>query len=223
MQRQVVTWWFVHVQQVTESSAEVILFGARLRDHQSGITLQRRPAAAALAGACTVDVLEFERLAANCWRAAYPAIIQDSSMQAVTSCTQRGCWAPAIDADAPDLQAVGDGYPTHRRCIAEPYPHRMRTDFDARLARPPPGSDGPTPEIAGRRAHSVAPALTRRCDGPVARCAAAATPRHREAGRQGRPDPVESEWHPASRRARSPETASGLLGPAAASAACPRS
>ena len=27
----------------------------------------------------------------------------------------RGCWAPAFDADEPDLQAVGDGYPTRRR------------------------------------------------------------------------------------------------------------
>ena len=52
----------VHVQQVTEAAAEVVLFGTGLRDDQAGVALQRRPAAAALAGACAVDVFELQRL-----------------------------------------------------------------------------------------------------------------------------------------------------------------
>lgn len=32
---------------------------------------------------------------------------------------QRDCWAPVLDADAPDLQALGDGYPTHKRRIGD--------------------------------------------------------------------------------------------------------
>ena len=50
------------MQQVTEAAAEVVLFGAGLSDDQAGVALQCRPAAAALAGACAVDVIEFQRL-----------------------------------------------------------------------------------------------------------------------------------------------------------------
>ena len=50
----------------------------------------------------------------------------------------RGCWLPVFDADAPDLQAAGDGYPTHGRTVS-----------DAEVARPQCGSDSPTPEITG--------------------------------------------------------------------------
>jgi hypothetical protein len=50
------------MQQVTEPPAEVVLFGAGLRDDQAGVALQCRPAASALAGARAVDVFELQCL-----------------------------------------------------------------------------------------------------------------------------------------------------------------
>ena len=60
----------------------------------------------------------------------------------------RGCRAPVFDAHAPDLPAVGGGYPTHRRRTSEPYPHRMRTVFDPKEEQSQLGSDSPTYDTA---------------------------------------------------------------------------
>ena len=52
----------IHMQQVTEPAAEVVLLRARFRSDQAGIPFQRRPTAAALAGAGSVDVVQRQRL-----------------------------------------------------------------------------------------------------------------------------------------------------------------
>jgi len=65
-------------------------------------------------------------VAAICWRPAYPAIIQESSMQSVTQCTV-GAGAVLIRCRRTSLHSVGDDHPTPERHATEPNPNRIRT------------------------------------------------------------------------------------------------
>lgn len=91
-------------------------------------------------------------LAANCWRPAYPAIIQDSSMQAVTSCTVSAgrlfsmptCRTCKLSVTA--IRRLGDAQPNHIRTGCGPYPTQRWHDLSqGRTVRPQRSQVRPPP------------------------------------------------------------------------------